>query len=270
MLELNEKFIHDGQSVAWGVLGDGPPLVMIHGFPWSSQAWRGIAPWLADTHSVYFFDMIGTGQSEKSSDQNVTESVQSDLLEALISHWDLVRPKVVGHDFGGLCALRGHFINGIDYDTLYLINSVAVMPSGSPFYAHVAHHEEAFAGLPDYAHEALFRAYIQNAAHYPLREETTQIYLEPWSGEEGKPAFYRQIAQANTDSIDQVQALYEPTDFDTHIIWGEEDTFIPISRAHKLADMLKAKSFTPIPNAAHLGQEDAPEALLGALMKNLH
>lgn len=270
MLELNERFDHQGQSVAWGVIGEGPPLVMIHGFPWSSQAWRGIAPWLANTHRVYFFDMIGTGQSEKRADQNVTESIQSDLLEALIAHWGVECPKIVGHDFGGLCALRGHFINEISYDGLYLINSVAVMPSGSPFYAHVAHHEVAFAGLPDYAHEALFRAYIQNAAHYPLREEATQIYLSPWSGEEGKAAFYRQIAHANTDNIEEVQARYRPTDFDVHIIWGEEDTFIPISRARQLNEVLQAKTFTSIPNAAHLGQEDAPEALLGALMQHLH
>lgn len=269
MLELNERFDYQGQSVAWGTIGDGPPLVMIHGFPWSSQSWRGIAPWLAKTHKVYFFDMLGTGLSEKAADQNVTESVQSDLFAALAAHWGIGRPKVIGHDFGGLCALRGHFINGIEYDALYLINSVAVLPSGSPFYAHVAHHEEAFAGLPDYAHEALFRAYIQNAAHYPLREETTQIYLKPWSGETGKPAFYRQIAQANTENISEVQERYTSTDFEVHIIWGEEDTFIPISRARKLADVLQAKSFTSISNAAHLGQEDAPEALLGAVLQNL-
>lgn len=269
MLELNERFIHNGQNVAWGVIGDGPPLVLIHGFPWSSQSWRGIAPWLAKSHKVYFFDMIGCGLSEKGAHQNVTESAQSDLLEALISHWGIEHPKVVGHDFGGLCALRGHFINGIDYGTLFLINSVAVLPSGSPFYAHVAHYEEAFAGLPDYAHEALFRAYIQNAAHYPLGEETIQIYYGPWSGDEGKPAFYRQIAHANTDNIEQVQTKYAPTDFDVHIIWGEADTFIPISRARQIEHLLQAKSFTPIPNAAHLGQEDAPEALLGALMQNL-
>ena len=102
--------------------------------------------------------MLGTGLSEKGPDQNVTESIQSDLLEALIGDWHLERPQVIGHDFGGLCALRGHFVNGIPYSKLHLVNAVAVLPSGSPFYAHVAKHEPAFAGLPDYAHEASRRA----------------------------------------------------------------------------------------------------------------
>jgi len=269
MLDLKERYYHNGQSVAWGSMGEGDPIVLIHGFPWSAQAWRSIAPWLARTHKVYYFDMLGTGSSEKSATQNVTESVQSDLLEALVGHWGLKRPQVVGHDFGGLAALRGHFVNGIDYGKLHLVNAVAVLPSGSPFYAHVAEHEPAFAGLPDYAHAALFRAYIQAAAHYPLREEAVETYLEPWSGEVGKAAFYRQIAQADRTNIEAAQNLYGATDFDIHLTWGMRDTFIPAEQGRELFDLVKAKSFTPIPDAAHIVQEDAPAALLGALQANI-
>ncbi|MEM8686081.1 MAG: alpha/beta hydrolase [Pseudomonadota bacterium] len=267
MLQLDERFYYNGQSVAWGAIGAGEPIVLIHGFPWSAQAWRAIAPWLAKTHLVYYFDMLGTGLSEKAPDQCVTESVQSDLLEALIGHWGLERPQVVGHDFGGLCALRGHFVNGIDYAKLHLVNAVAVLPSGSPFYAHVANHEPAFAGLPDYAHEALFRAYIQAAAHYPLREDSIQLYFEPWSGEDGKAAFYRQIAQADLDNIEAAQKLYSAPDFDVHITWGMRDTFIPSEQGREVEARLKAKSFTPISDASHIVQEDAPAALLGSLLE---
>ena len=268
MLHLDQTFSFNGQSVAWGSIGEGDPLVLVHGFPWSSQAWRRIAPWLARTHKVFFFDMLGTGKSEMKAGQNVSEAVQSDLLEALIGYWQLERPHVVGHDFGGLAALRTHFVNGVNYGRLHLINAVAVLPSGSPFYAHVRRHEAAFAGLPDYAHEALFRAYIQQAAHYPLREEAIQTYFEPWSGTEGRAAFFRQVAQSDTTNIAEAQKRYTSTDFDIHLIWGEQDTFIPIAQGRELEQSVAAKSFTPIANASHLGQEDAPEALLGALLQN--
>ncbi len=269
MLTLDQRFSFRGQSVAWGAIGDGDPVILIHGFPWSAQAWRNIAPWLAGTHKVYFFDMLGCGLSEKSDGQNVTESVQSDLLESLIAHWNLDRPQVVGHDFGGLAALRGHFINGIQYDKLHLMDAVAVLPSGSPFYAHVALHEAAFVGLPAYAHEALFRAYIQKAAHYPLKEEAIEIYADPWRGVVGQAAFYRQISQANTQHIAEAQERYRNTDFDVHLIWGERDTFIPIEQGEELKRLLSVKSFTPISNAAHIVQEDTPEAIVGALLRNM-
>lgn len=269
MLVLNERFSFQGQAVAWGSLGHGDPIVLVHGFPWSAQSWREIAPWLAKSHQVFFFDMLGTGQTEKNDQKNVTESVQSDLLEALIGYWKLKRPQLVGHDFGGLAALRGHFINGIPYSKLHLINPVAVLPSGSPFYAHVGHFEAAFTGLPDYAHEALFRAYIQAAAHYPMREESIRMYFEPWSAAAGKAAFYRQIAQANNQHIAEAQKAYGPTDFDIHLTWGMRDTFIPPEQGRQLQDLIKAKTFTPIANAAHLVQEDAPAALLGSLLHNI-
>lgn len=269
MLTLNERYIFQGQSVAWGSIGNGTPVILIHGFPWSAQAWRNIAPWIAKNHKVYFFDMLGCGLSEKHENQIVSENVQSDLLEALVEHWQLDKPQVVGHDFGGLAALRGHFINGIVYGGLHLIDAVAVLPSGSPFYTHVAQYEAAFAGLPAYAHDALFRAYIQNAAHYPLREKAIEIYAAPWREETGQAAFYRQIAQADIQYISDAQKKYRKPKFGVHLIWGEYDTFIPLEQGRELESLLSADSFTVIHNAAHIVHEDAPEAIVGALLRNL-
>ena len=269
MLELNERFSFQDSSVAWGRIGDGDPVVLVHGFPWSSQSWRRIAPWLAQTHRVYFFDMLGCGLSEKTATQNVTESVQSDLLVALVAHWQLEKPQVIAHDFGGLAALRGHFVNGIQYSKLHLIDPVAVLPSGSPFYAHVAQYEAAFAGLPAYAHDALFGAYIQRAAHYKLRNESIELYASPWQGEVGQAAFYRQIAQSDTENIAQAQERYLKPNFDVHLIWGQNDSFIPVEQGEQLKEMLSANSMTIISDAAHIVQEDAPEALVGTLMRNV-
>lgn len=266
MLPLDQTFKFRGQDVAWGAIGEGAPIILVHGFPWSAQAWRRIAPHLAHDRKVYYFDMLGTGRSEKREDQTVTESVQSDLLEALVAHWGLERPQVVGHDFGGLATLRAHFINGVAYSKLYLFDAVAVLPSGSPFYAHVAHHEAAFAGLPSYAHEALFRAYIQNAAHRPLSEDAFETYLDPYRGAAGQAAFYRQIAQADTGNIAEAQERYRKPDFPVHLAWAEQDTFIPPERGENLKALLSADSMISIPDAGHIVQEDAPEAIVAFLL----
>lgn len=269
LLTLQHRFEFRHQSVAWGSIGKGPPIVLVHGFPWSAQAWRKIAPWLALEHTVYYYDMIGCGQSSMSANQDVTEAIQSDLLEALILEWGLEKPRVVGHDFGGLAVLRGHFINGIDYGAMHLIDVVAILPSGSPFYAHVAEHEAAFAGLPSYAHEALFQAYIQKAAHHEVRADAKEIYASPWRNEIGQAAFYRQIAQSGVESIAEAQSQYSKCDFPVHLIWGELDTFIPLEQGQELNRLLSADSLITLPNAAHIVHEDAPEALLGALLANI-
>jgi pimeloyl-ACP methyl ester carboxylesterase len=269
MLALPHRFTFRDQTVAWGYLGDGPPVVLVHGFPWSSQVWRRIAPCLAERRRVYVFDMLGAGASEKRADQDVSPAVQNDLITALFAHWELERPDVVGHDFGGLAALRGHFVNGLAYGSLTLFDAVAVLPSGSPFYAHVRRHEAAFAEVPANIHDALFRTYAQSAATAPLPEATMRLYLEPWQGTAGQPAFYRQIAQSDLAAIEALQPLYRTPDFPVTLAWGDEDDFIPPHQGDELAAKLGVAAPERFPAAAHLVQEDAPERVVATLLRAL-
>lgn len=269
LLTLDNRFDHQGQSVAWGCVGEGDAMVMIHGFPWSAQAWRRVVPWLVKNNKkLYFFDMIGCGQSEMRDDQDVSPAVQNDLLAALFQHWELDRPEIVAHDFGGLTALRGYYLNHLRYRRLTLINAVGVLPSGSPGFRYFRQHEQVLAGLPAYAHEALLRAYIGQTSYRTLSEEAVDIYIQPWLQEAGQAAFYRQIAHSGDRYIAEIQSLYGPMEGRVDIVWAEEDSFIPLNQGREIATLLAADSFTPIPEASHLVQEDAPEAIVAALLSN--
>lgn len=264
MLILDQCFNFNGHQVAWGQMGDGPPLVLVHGFPWSSQAWRKIAPSLARRYRLYYFDLLGSGESDKPSD--VPSQRQGELLKALLAHWSLNQPAVLAHDFGGLAALRALFIEGARFSQLTLLDAVAVLPSGSPLFAQVRDHEAAFAGLPPYAHRALFAAYAQNAAHHPLSAEAMQLYFQPWQDTLGQAAFYRWIAQSNSAAIEQLQSVYGPTPCPIRLIWGEADSFIPPQQGEQLARLLGVAPPEIIQGAGHLVQEDAPEAVVGLML----
>lgn len=271
MLPLRRTFDFNGQAAAWDVVGEGEatPVVLIHGFPWSAQAWRRIAPWLAGDRKVYYVDMLGCGRSAKAEGQDVHPDVQNKLLAALLDHWSLVRPHVVGHDFGGLAALRGHLIEGRDYASLTLIDSVALLPSGSPFFAHAQAHNEAMAALPGFVHEAVFRAFVDYGARDGLSDAVARMYFEPWSGADGQAAFYRQIAQSTAAPLEEIQARLAPLPFPVHVVWGADDRNIPVDHGTRLAERLGADSFTVVPDAAHIVQEDAPEAIVGLLRAQL-
>ncbi|MFP3615333.1 alpha/beta fold hydrolase, partial [Paraburkholderia sp. SIMBA_050] len=60
-----------------------PPLVLVHGTPFSSQVWRRIAPWLARRHRVFFYDLLGYGQSDM-PDADVSLGRQNVLFGALL------------------------------------------------------------------------------------------------------------------------------------------------------------------------------------------
>jgi pimeloyl-ACP methyl ester carboxylesterase len=128
--QLSERFDYEGHAVAWGVIGDGPPAVVMHGSPFSSLEWRRVAPWLARHRRIFYYDMLGFGQSAK-PDADVLHGIQNGLFAALVDYWRVERPDIVAHDFGGSAALRAHLLNRVDYCSLVLIDPVAISPQGS-------------------------------------------------------------------------------------------------------------------------------------------
>ena len=268
---LRETFLFEGQEVRFGSLGrpDHPPLVLLHGTPFSSVVWRRIAPHLAVHRRIFYYDLLGYGRSEMRASQDVSLAVQGRLFAALLRHWGLSKPDVVAHDFGGCTALRAHLLHGCEYGSLTLVDPVALAPWGSPFVRHVRDHEAAFAGLPAYIHAAILPAYIGGAAFHPLPAPVLKLYVDPWLGASGQAAFYRQIAQMDQRYTDEIESRYGELRYPVTVIWGEEDCWIPIERGRELAKRIPGSSFLVVPDAGHLVQEDAPEALVAALLSGL-
>ncbi len=263
--DLPHTFLFRDQSVRFGMIGSGRPLVFVHGTPFSSVVWRKIAPHFARDRSVYFFDLLGYGRSEMRDRQDVSLGVQNDLFSALLQHWQIERPDVVAHDFGGATALRAHLINGVDFASLTLIDPVAIAPWGSPFVQHVRKFENAFGQLPPYIHDAIVVAYIGGAAFQPLSPEGLDLYCAPWRGEAGQAAFYRQIAQMDQRFTDEIAGGLPTIRCSVSILWGEEDQWIPIERGRKFASLIPNARFHSVARAGHLVQDDAPEAIVAEL-----
>lgn len=262
---VSGTFDFAGQAVHLSVAGDGPPILLVHGTPFSSHAWHRIVPHLARRYRVHCFDLLGYGRSEMRPDQDVSLGVQNRLLGTLLDHWRLDRPHIVGHDFGGATVLRAHLLDGRDFRSVTLIDPVALAPWGSPFVQHVRDHEAAFAGLPDYIHRAILPAYLRGAIHRAIPDAELAPYIEPWLGPTGQPAFYRQIAQMDQRYTDEFEPRLSGMQTPTLILWGEEDRWIPIAQGRKLQARIRGARFEAVPGAGHLLQEDAPEAILAAL-----
>lgn len=255
--------------VRHGVVGTGPPVVVVHGTPWSSFNMRHLIEPLSREFAVHYYDMVGYGQSDKGPG-DVSLGIQDRLLVRLIAHWGLSDPCVIGHDFGGATVLRAHCLGGQGFSRIVLVDPVAISPWGSAFFRHVRQHEQAFAGVPDYIHEAIVRAYIGTAAHRSLDERTLAATVAPWLGRDGRAAFYRQIAQADAAYTDTAQPLYEQIERPVLVLWGEEDTWIPVDRGHALTAMIPGARLHVVPGCGHLVIEERPERLLDQIVPFLH
>lgn len=256
-----------GGAVRYDVMGDGPAIVLVHGTPFSSYIWRKIAPGLARHWTVYFYDLLGYGQSEMRDGQDVSLGVQGLVLAELLDHWGLVEPGVVGHDFGGATVLRTHLLGRRKFRGVVLIDAVALAPWGSPFVQHVKKYEEAFRDVPGYIHASIVATYVRGAIHRPMSDEALAPLVAPWLGSDGQAAFYRQIAQMDQRYTDEVAHRYGEIRCPIFILWGEEDRWIPVTIGERLHRAISHSEFHVVPNAGHLVQEDAPEAVTSSLVE---
>ncbi|KAK1793303.1 hypothetical protein P4O66_011691 [Electrophorus voltai] len=107
-----EEVIHGYVTIKPGVkihyveMGDGPPVLLCHGFPENWFSWRYQIPALADAgFRVIAPDMKGYGDSTASPD--IQEYSQEKILQDLVTFLDklgLAQVTLVGHDWGGVVA----------------------------------------------------------------------------------------------------------------------------------------------------------------------
>ncbi|WP_407549846.1 alpha/beta hydrolase [Streptomyces sp. Pv4-95] len=270
---LDRSFHSSSGEVRWAALGKArpgtPPVVLLHGTPFSSYVWRDIATALAARHQVFVWDMPGYGASEMREGQDVSLAAQARVFGELLAHWDLSEPAVVAHDFGGCVALRAHLLHGAKYARLALVDPVALAPWGSPTYRLLGAHPEVFGQLPPDLHRALVHTYISSASHPGLHPAVLDRLADDWCTEEGRPAFYRQIQQNDQRFTDEIEGRYGELDLPTLICWGAQDSWIPAAKGEQLAAAVPGARLRLIEGAGHLVQEDAPAQLTAELAEFL-
>jgi pimeloyl-ACP methyl ester carboxylesterase len=260
-VQLTDRFEWNGREIAWGRAGHGPPVVLCHGTPFSSRLWQPFADSLSRDFTVHLWDMPGYGRSSKLPGHDVGFGTQSAALAALVGHWGLERPHVIAHDFGGAVSLRAHLVLGVAYSSLMLVDVVAVPPVGSPFFRFVQAHPDVLGELPAAIHAAIVRTYIQGASAGTLSAETVEALTQPWTGDAGQPAFYRQIADYDERFLAEIEGLLGTIDIPVRILWGADDEWIPPTVAERLHRLIPGSTLSLIDGAGHLMQHDAPVAL---------
>ncbi|WP_265443967.1 alpha/beta fold hydrolase [Flexivirga meconopsidis] len=260
-----ELLLIDGVSIATYLLepegaasrGD---VVICHGTPWSARIWAGLASYLSRNYRVLLWDMPGYGRSTMDSAVSVDLASQMRRLATLVEVWRLDRPHVVAHDIGGAVALGAHLLHGSAFRSLHFWDIVTLDPWGSPFFRLVAEHPEVFVQLPEALHAALVREYISGAAAKRLLPAWLEALAEPWLGQVGQPAFYRQIAALSAEHTRPVAERLAEVGCPVRIGWGRQDPWIPLDQAYRLQGLLpRGVDVVEVPDAGHLVPIEAPQ-----------
>ena len=110
--EMFNSAVHrrDAVDIAYRMAGDGPPLLLLHGFPQTNFMWHKIAPALAADFTVIAADLRGYGDSSKpptdSDHSPYSKRAMAADMVALMASLGHASFAVAGHDRGGRVAHR--------------------------------------------------------------------------------------------------------------------------------------------------------------------
>jgi len=92
-----------GVRLHYLIVGEGDPVVLLHGYAQTSHMWRPLMTELAMTHTVIAPDLRGIGQSSIPAD-GYTKAVMAQDIHALVHGLGRPRIRLVGHDIGLMVA----------------------------------------------------------------------------------------------------------------------------------------------------------------------
>ncbi len=261
--------------------GDGPALVLLHGYPQTAQMWRKVTPALAKQFSIVCPDLRGYGDSDKPRDGFDKRTMAKDIAE-LMRELGHDHYMVVGHDRGARVGHRLALDHGDAVSRLVLLDIVPThtvfRDTGKELAA--AYWHWFFFQAPDLPEimirnsaepflRMMFRAltWQQDAIEEPMFQEYLRALLLPGTIRCGLED-YR--AAATTDCADDEADLDKKLKCPVYAIWGE------FGKMHALFDVVetwreKAIDVRGNPIASgHFIPEEAPQALLSDLLPFLH
>jgi haloalkane dehalogenase len=253
----------DGLRLANLDVGDGPPILFIHGEPTWSFVWRKVIPPLVDAgYRCIAVDLAGCGRSDKPSDPGwYSLERHAELMRGLLNDLDLRDLTMVVHDWGGPIGLT-LMVQEPDRISRAVVLDTVLDPSKLWM-------SERWVG---------FREFVERTADFPAGavmrtslykdpgEEVIAGYDAPYLGPESKVSLYAlPLLVERSDRIPEgaatvIEALRnDPRQF--RIIWGEEDMVLTPATAEHFAASIGRQVDEWIPAAGHGVPEDQGELL---------
>lgn len=248
-------------TLNYRIVGNGYPVVFLHGFLESNQMWKDLLPQFSGIRAICI-ELPGHGDSplleEQLSLDNITQAVKSTIQALEIDEFILV-----GHSMGGYVSLHLAEEKELNINQLVLYHSHPWADSPSK-----KKDRERAAKIVEYNKILFLKESIPNLYYQPEKYETQINTLVEEAHEMSEEAITQSLL-AMRDREDKVSVLKEWKE-NLHIIQGEFD---PLIDAEKLGNLSKemGNHFYLIKSIGHIGyQENEKESvrLLNGIFKS--
>lgn len=241
-----------GLSVAFERTGDGPPLVLLHGFTQDSRVWRPQREDLSDRFTVVAWDAPGAGRSaDPEGPFEMTD--WADCLAGFLHAARVERAHILGLSWGGLLAQELYRRHPARVRSLVLADTYAgwkgSLAEPIPEQRLAACLEDASLPPGEFVPKYL-PGMLGASATRDVREELAGIMAD------FHPIGFRLMATAlaRADTRDLLPSIRVPT----LLLWGDADARSPLAVAHQMRDAIPGARLAVIPGAGHVSNLEEP------------
>lgn len=266
----DEYIITNGVKLHYVTQGEGPLMLMLHGFPEFWYSWRHQIPEFAQDFKVVALDLRGYNDSDKPTEQSayiMNEFIKD--VEGIIKVLGYQKCVLVGHDWGGAIAWNFAYTHPEMLERLIILN----MPHPAKFAQGLRTLEQLLRSyyififqlpwIPELLLQSLDYQVIETAFKDTAVNKSafTKADIDAYKNAAAKRGaltgmlnYYRNIFQQRILNqnwgILQVQTL---------MIWGENDTALGKELTYDTVAYVRDFQIKYIPNCGHWVQEEQPE-----------
>lgn len=262
-------------EVAHRVVGSGPDVLFVHGWPVSGATFRALLPHLVDHVTCHVIDLPSAGSSrfDATTPMSIHQHIES--VKRVVDLLGFDRISVVGHDSGGMIA-RHALAGDARLRSMGLIDTEPPDPSWR-FRAFIAARRlpGLTAGLGWVAGKPRVRrsravfgdAFADRSL---LDGEFAEFFLDPLHDDPLKrKAAATLLRSFDMSHVTDLAAVHARIDVPVKLVWGDRDPFFPVDRARAMVPTFPNATIDVIAGAGLFSHEEAPAEVAASLLQVL-
>jgi pimeloyl-ACP methyl ester carboxylesterase len=275
---VNEKYLTpesqfievDGLKVHVRILGEGEPVFLLHGSFASLHTWDAWQQAMSPYYQTISLDFPGHGLTGPDSLKRYGVKDYSELVHALAQKLNIEQYHVAGNSMGGAVAMQLASDYPGNVRSLNLIDAAGAPAadrtlsdstapkksnSGGAWIFQVARHPVFSKLLLSCTPKFLFAMNMKQVYgdDSKVTDEVTTRYYELMLREGNRQATLDRLSQPRNSNIQ-----YERLTMPTLILWGAEDTWIPVAQGKRLQQALPGANLVILDGVGHVPMEESP------------
>lgn len=250
-MENTFRYTYGETDLACHRIGEGRPLIVLHGWGSSSGVMKPLASQLADLRTCYLVDLPGFGESPAPEEAWSVDDY-ADLVERFTADLEEDSADLLVHSFGGRIALKllsrpsGREL----FDKVLITGGAGMKPRRSPLYF-LRKYTAKLLKAPFF----LLPASLREKGLERLRE--TAAWKALGSGDYGRTSGIMREIFVKTVT-EHLEGCLPDIPHEVLLLWGEQDRMTPLYQAERMEKGLENSALVTIEEAGHYAFLDRP------------